>query len=578
MPGVMHSVGILKDNELTEDFKKKTIERLKKAAKEGFAAASPFPYAAGSEIPPSDTFPDDIEDETKYPDFHKNVWKLYTDVARSYDVEGNFSLPPPVIDPFALVAKVKGPDSDDLKNLKFDITKLPSLNPAELAMMLSMTPVQFAAKIPGLIKPPPPLENPLTAGLNLPVPVLDTSINLPLGSGFSDKFEVDMWALKAPGAFLDVVTGLLNPSAILKLAAPNPSPCFAIDPVVKSKMFGPANDGDKDKKIIQQAVATFSGQCAVIAATANVIGDGGPKGLTGFQAGNQGFGLVDADPEPVPEEDMSRVRQVWLDSLNKIMGPLNEAILDDPSQGEFRGKYGPYSGYQSISKPGVGGETLCPGYKPGPAPKGPGGGAVTSCGLLPSAVMEVFIKDATATGDFILADPKQKAKFACGPQGTFALSKFLRAYVPASSGHLPKPGDVYFVCEHTNDVKHIGVIYSVREDGDSVKMITADAGQGPSSDQAHAWVAKSYNKSTYQLLGPNGEGADGNSGKPVRKIKGWMDIDVAMGNLYSTKYKDAWKLQFQNNIQKNFWESDYVMSENENFVASSHDKLEQVTA
>jgi hypothetical protein len=121
------------------------------------------------------------------------------------------------------------------------------------------------------------------------------------------------------------------------------------------------------------------------------------------------------------------------------------------------------------------------------------------------------------------------------------------------------------------DVVHIGIVYSAEIVGNTVKLITADAGQGPANDQKHAWVFKSYDITSFELVGPNGEGADGKSSKPVRYIKGWMDIDVMFGNMCSTdpvKYKDAWKLQFENpKNQKLMYDSDTILPDDPNFIA-----------
>ena len=616
-PGCMTTNGVLKDGKLTPEFKAATIARLKKMSKEGSKAGNPLLSGCkfADAIPPSDIIPDDIEDEEKYPDFHKEVWKLYEDALKSFDVEGNFSLPPPIMDPTALVNKLGG----DASKVSFDIKGLPSLNPAELGLILGeggltelAVPVKFAADIPKLVAPPPPVAMPDTLGLNLPTPSLDLTINLPPGSGFSEKFEVDSWPLAVFKAFPDIVTGLLDPGNLFKLATEVPaSPCFAIEPLVEGNAFGPSDDGDKMKKIVQQDLASVTGKAATVAAVAQVIGDGGRPGLTGKLCTD--FELVAEPPPPGPPPGLTRVRKAWLAALEKVMGPFNEGLID--GSGDMMGSLGPYSGYQPINQPGVGGETLDPGYKAGPAATGPGGGKVTSCGLLPAKVMDIFIKDASREGTFVFATQDAKKdgpnggkvadpalKFACGPQGTFACGKMLRAYVPAESGELPKEGDIYFVGTggpRSSDVRHVGIIYRVRDDGDTVRLATADAGQGPADNQALAWVGKYYNKTTLTLIGSNGAGADGNKvdqtgahggvagggsspANGARGIKGWIDIDKALGAAFygedpsspmKPNYVEAWKLQFSAPQTASFWASHTVLAENKEKKASKSDKI-----
>ena len=74
--------------------------------------------------------------------------------------------------------------------------------------------------------------------------------------------------------------------------------------------------------------------------------------------------------------------------------------------------------------------------------------------------------------------------------------------------------------------------------------ITADAGQGsPGPGQATAWCRKRYSATTLELIGSNGPGADGAGTNPeIRRIKGWLDLDIFMGHVTVDHYKKAWSL------------------------------------
>ena len=88
--------------------------------------------------------------------------------------------------------------------------------------------------------------------------------------------------------------------------------------------------------------------------------------------------------------------------------------------------------------------------------------------------------------------------------------------------HRPLPGDVYLLANSINsaEIMHIGVI--VNPNGH--RWWTADAGQGQKERQQALYVPRLYQANTRHLDGENyGVG----TGRPPRRLIGWVDIDRA---------------------------------------------------
>jgi hypothetical protein len=262
-PGCQHSAGALKDGKLSEPTYNRIIQDIKDAGQLGFGAVSLFPCTTGESLPASiGLVPQDLEDKEKYPDFHKNVMGMFEKVALALDVKGNFSLPFPFWDPFALAVKL------DLDMPSFEIPDLPTLTPPDLAVSLNMKLpelLDLSLSLPSIPKPP-----------TIDIPTLDLKINTPT---FDTFFQFSLWPLKLP----DLVIGLAIPDVniVLDLIKIPPSPCAIIEKVVKAQLFGPSAEGDLTKIIAIQELATFTGQCCTVAVSAMLVGDGGPVGVTG---------------------------------------------------------------------------------------------------------------------------------------------------------------------------------------------------------------------------------------------------------------------------------------------------------
>lgn len=210
----------------------------------------------------------DLENEEKFPDFHKNIIKnQYEKVAGQLNLAGGFMILP-ICDPFALGfalgidMKIKIPKFPE-GFIDFLIPNLP-----KLALDLElMPPIKLAAKLPGLIQIPsiPNFEIP-----KLPNPALDFVPGL--------NFDLQ-FALKLPIVILNVIAKL--PSLLLEL--PNlPSAICKI--VFESNLF--EIRPDSGIKIAAYKVLTKKvTEMILLTAIGKVVGSS-PVGIVG------GFGAM----------------------------------------------------------------------------------------------------------------------------------------------------------------------------------------------------------------------------------------------------------------------------------------------
>ena len=294
-------------------------------------------------------------------------------------------------------------------------------------------------------------------------------------------------------------------------------------------------------------MSKYTGNSAAVASVAMTIGDGGKKGLTGKVARD-----VELIPirEPVEEisTGLSRVRKEFKTNMENFLGPF--------VQEEFDGRRG-YTGWQSIGAPGAGSnpKVIKPGYPVRgkvQAQIGRFGTPVTSCGELPGRILNDLIQSNPGEYGFSPNEVLQG-----GPQGSFVQAKYMRAYIPSSSGQKPKPGDIYWLAAGPGNqrnlpeegtVVHVGLIYEIYETSDPDVIIwrTAEAGWGPTDEQKSVWVKHNYNIRTRRLDGSAGDGADaaGPSNKKLGSlVKGWMDIDKFISNAASKLYPKTWTVK-----------------------------------
>lgn len=295
-PGCIHGAGALKDGKLSPETYNQIIEDIKRAGEIGFANVSLFPCSAN--IPPAiGIVPQDLEDKDKYPEFHKDIMGMFEKVALTFDIKGNYlSILFPFWDPFSLALKL------GLDIPTFNIPDLPFLTPPDLALALNIKLpdlMKLAISLPGIPKLP-----------TVPMPKLpDYNLLFPPGLDARFQFDLGLWNLLVPPQ-------IPFPSLpdLPKLIALPPDICFIIEPIVKAGIFGPAEAGDLSKVIAVQVLATFTGQCATVAVTSQIIGDGGKAGVTG-QMGKS-FGWQKAVPAEGNDMD-AKARNVIIEAFKQ---------------------------------------------------------------------------------------------------------------------------------------------------------------------------------------------------------------------------------------------------------------------
>lgn len=300
VPGCQHSAGILDINnpgKLTETAYNRIIKNIIDDGKLGFSNVHPdLPCAADLGIPTAvGLVPEDLYDKEKYPDFHKNVMGNFEAVALALDVKGNFSLPFPFWDPFAIALSL------NLAIPSFDLPDLPTLTPPDLALALNI-------KIPEL----PDIQ----ALLSIPKlpefkpPTIDFNFNLP--PDWLQLFDFQLWPLKLPEILLKLIIPDLN--FVIGMISIPPNVCPVIKKVADAGLFGPANAGDLSKAIAIGELTAFTGQCLTITAVSMLVGDGGPAGITG-QLGTQ-YGFRKAEPAAGNDMD-SKARNTLIQAFKE---------------------------------------------------------------------------------------------------------------------------------------------------------------------------------------------------------------------------------------------------------------------
>lgn len=270
-PGCQHSAGVLENGELSETTYNQIVQNIINAGELGFAKVHPeLPCASSLGIPTAKGLvPPDLHNKEKYPDFHKNTMGSFRDVALALDVKGQFSLPFPFFDPFALGLKF-GLD------VSFDLPDLPTLTLPSLALALNLKiPDLLELKLPDLVVPQ--------------IPKLDFSIYLPkLDAKLLDLKLYLNWPVDLPNIIVDLA---IPPdiNLIMEFLKVPPNPCPVITKMTDSKLFGPAKTTDLTKLISIGELSSFTSKCATVTVASLIVGDGGPSGVTGTMGTNYGF-------------------------------------------------------------------------------------------------------------------------------------------------------------------------------------------------------------------------------------------------------------------------------------------------
>jgi len=296
-PGCQHSAGALENGKLSESTYNKIVQNIIDSGEKGFAVVHPeLPCAESLGINAAPGLvPKDLHDKQKYPDFHNNVMGDFEKIALALDLEGQFSLPYPLWDPFAIGLKL-GLD------VSFELPDLPTITPVDLALALNI-------KIPDLPDLVVSLGIPSPPSLNFSLPSLDLNLLLDLSLFMG-------WPLKLP----EFILGLAFPPDIgfvMDMLKVPPDPCPVIKKMLENQMFGPAKTTDLTKAIVIAEKASFASKAATIAVVSLIVGDGGENGFTGTAGKNYGF----RDAVPVKGKDFdSKARNVVIEAFKIEFG------------------------------------------------------------------------------------------------------------------------------------------------------------------------------------------------------------------------------------------------------------------
>lgn len=313
--GCQRDAGILEgdgDNrELTFKAKQKFIEDVKNELLFGSAGVPTPPLPCGPEFP-AVPFANQIEleDEEKYPEFHKNALGMYREIAKALDVDSQFTIPP-IFDPLALAVSL---------NIKPPRLKFPAefsiygISIPLLAIKLGLEPPELTAKFPTLIVPPIPK-------IDLPLPV---DIKIP---DFQALFDFSFW----PNIMLDVMVNLMlqMPSLFLKLLSFDLS-AFC-DAVFTAKPFG---DFDPNSAIVWAVVGKVlvrkTAECVSIAVVASTIGtaSGGVTGNLGSHYGydppEQEYGEEESIRDKIVKAAKSMSGEAWSKDKQRLKDANND--------------------------------------------------------------------------------------------------------------------------------------------------------------------------------------------------------------------------------------------------------------
>ena len=232
----------------------------------------------------------DLENEKKFPEFHKNVLGTYLEIAIKLDLESDFKILPicdPIAIGFKLGVKIKKPKFPD----GFIAFLIP--NPPLLALkMKKMPPPKLIAQFPSLITIPPKLPIP-------PIP----NIKFPDFDALLD-FKFAFWnPLVFPSFFGELVLNL--PGLLLKL--PNIPDLFAelCKLAQKAKLVGGPKAGTEEQSIVmivaQKVLLKKVVEMVFILAVGTTIGSAS-AGITGGIGSVLGY---DPPPDDSTEEPVS---------------------------------------------------------------------------------------------------------------------------------------------------------------------------------------------------------------------------------------------------------------------------------
>lgn len=241
----------------------------------------------------------DLENEKKFPEFHKNILGSFEKIANSLNTPSNFTLLP-ICDPIALGFKL----GVNIKIKKFPEGFIPFLVPNLPLLALKMKkipPVELALKFPGLINLPPPLPS-----FDIP-----PHIKLP---DFNTFFDFSLaYSVGIPKLLANII--LKVPELALKL--PNlPQLMKSIcDVACDAKLFGDVKPGSTTEAAAVSVLNRKTVEMVFIAAAGSTLGSA-PGGITG----GLGKTFKYYPPEDQQEDPAQNVRDQIVKYANDCIG------------------------------------------------------------------------------------------------------------------------------------------------------------------------------------------------------------------------------------------------------------------
>jgi hypothetical protein len=291
--GCMVHVGILTDDKkLTEKAKQKFINEVKDILKYGTDAIpekTKPKFECGGSLPPDPFSAEalkDLEDEKKFPDFHKNVLGTYEKIANSLDSEGNFSILP-IADPIALAGKFQ----TELPALSFPDGYAPYFTGLLVPKMAAdlvksgksefILPVKLAAKLPNLasvpqppafeIPPKLPLPPSVTISASSPTPCLEKVPPVIPQNALSTLATINQAAAEGiPKLIAQVIAKM--PGIVAKLPNITDAVAEICGLVRDSGIFGEIKDSSTTQKAATIVLSRKTSECILINAMANTVG------------------------------------------------------------------------------------------------------------------------------------------------------------------------------------------------------------------------------------------------------------------------------------------------------------------
>jgi len=324
----MVHIGVLDNNKkLTEKAKRKFIDEVKDVLKygtENIPDNSKPKFKCGEGLPPDPASAEalkDLEDEKKFPDFHKNTLGIYEKIANSLDVEGNFSLLPAMADPVALAggfdASIPAPSFPEGYAPYFAGLLVPKMaaDLVKAGKTEFVVPVKLFEKLPSLASPPQPpafevppklpLPASVTVVSNSPTPGMERVPPVIPQNALSTLATIHVSAAEGiPKLIVQVIAKM--PSILAKLPKIDEAIAEICGLVRDSGIFGEIKDSSTTQKAATIVLSRKTSECILINAIANTVGSApgsltsGIAGVTSDNSKGPDVDRYDAIPQELP--------------------------------------------------------------------------------------------------------------------------------------------------------------------------------------------------------------------------------------------------------------------------------------